>query len=64
MGRTIDTAKAKRMAAASAIQGASIIGQPGGWTVMLKLGVVEQPLGTQRTDTPVYGAALIVASIT
>ena len=49
---TIDTAMAKRMADASAIRGASIIGQPGGWSVVLKLGLHERPLGAQRTDKP------------
>ncbi|MDD2845108.1 MAG: hypothetical protein PHT57_09155 [Rhodoferax sp.] len=49
---TIDTAMAKRMAAASAIRGASIIGQPGGWSVVLKMGLHEHPLGAQRTDKP------------
>ena len=49
---TIDTAMAKRMAAASAIRGASIIGQPGGWSVVLKLGLHEHPLGAQRPDKP------------
>ena len=49
---TIDTAMARRMVEASAIQGASIIGQPGGWSVMLKLGMSEKPLGVQRTDKP------------
>lgn len=43
---------AKRLAEASAIQGASIIGQPGGWSVVLKLGSQECPLGAQRTDRP------------
>lgn len=51
-GRTIDTAMAKRMVEASAIRGAAIIGQSGGWSVMLKLGTQEKPLGTQRTDEP------------
>lgn len=50
--QTIDTSMAKRMVEASAIHSASIIGQAGGWRVMLKLGVVEKPLGTQRTDQP------------
>jgi len=50
--RTIDTAMAKRMVEAAAIRGAAIIGQPGGWSVMLKLGMSEKPLGTQRTDKP------------
>ena len=49
---TIDTAMAKQMVEAAAIQGASIIGQPGGWSVMLKLGTQEKPLGAQRSDTP------------
>lgn len=49
---TIDTAMAKRMVEASAIHGASIIGQPGGWSVMLKMGMQEKPLGAQRSDKP------------
>lgn len=49
---TIDTAMARKMVEASAIRGASIVGQPGGWSVMLKIGMQEKPLGTQRTDKP------------
>lgn len=49
---TIDTAMAKRMVEASAIRGAAIIGQPGGWSVVLKLGMHEKPLGAQRSDKP------------
>lgn len=49
---TIDTSMAKRMVEASAIRGASIIGQPGGWSVVLKMGLQERPLGAQRSDTP------------
>ena len=49
---TIDTAIAKRMVEASAIRTASIIGQPGGWSVMLKIGMTEKALGAQRTDKP------------
>lgn len=49
---TIDTLMAKRMVEASAIRGASIIGQPGGWSVVLKLGLQERPLGAQRSDKP------------
>jgi len=52
MRHTIDTALARRLVEACAIHGASIIGQPGGWSVMLKLGMSEKPLGTQRTDKP------------
>ena len=49
---TIDTAMAKRMVEAAAIHGAAIIGQPGGWVVVLKLGTQEKPLGVQRSDKP------------
>lgn len=49
---TIDTAMAKRMVETAAIQGASIVGQPGGWSVMLKLGTHERALGVQRGDKP------------
>jgi hypothetical protein len=50
---TIDTAIARRMVEASAMHvRASIIGQPGGWSVMLKFGMTEKVLGAQRTDHP------------
>jgi hypothetical protein len=49
---TIDTAIAKRMVEASAIRTAAIIGQPGGWSVMLKIGMTEKALGAQRSDKP------------
>ena len=50
--QTIDTAMAKRLVEASAICGASIIGQPGGWSVVLKLGVQNKTLGAQRSEKP------------
>lgn len=49
---TIDTAIAKRLVEASAISGASIVGQSGGWSVMLKVGMQEKALGVQRSDKP------------
>jgi hypothetical protein len=49
---TIDTATAKRLVEARAIRGAAIIGQPGGWSVLLKYGMEERPLGIQRADRP------------
>jgi hypothetical protein len=52
MSNTIDTAMARQMVEACAIRGASIIGQPGGWSIMLKVGLSEKLLGTQRTDKP------------
>jgi len=49
---TIDTLLARKMVEAAAIRGASIIGSSDGWSVMLKYGTQERPLGTQRTDKP------------
>jgi len=49
---TIDTAMARKLVNALAIQGASIIGQPGGWSVMLQLGAAQKPLGVQRSNKP------------
>lgn len=49
---TIDTTTARRMAEAGTISGALIIGQPGGWSVMLKMGMIEKPLGGTKADKP------------
>jgi hypothetical protein len=49
---TINMAVARRMARASAILGASIVGRPGGWSVPLKLGAEECLLGTHRDNKP------------
>ena len=48
----IDTAQAREMMLANAIRGAAIIGEPGGWSVLLKLGKTDKTLGTQRTNKP------------
>jgi hypothetical protein len=52
MSQTIDSATARRMAEAGAIRGVSIVGQPGGWRVMLKTGMLEKPLGGTKADKP------------
>lgn len=52
MNQTIDTATARRMAEAGTIKGVSIVGQPGGWSVLVKTGALEKPLGGQKTDKP------------
>lgn len=49
---TIDTAIAKHMVEANAIRSATIIGQPGGWSVMLTVGMTEKALCAQRTGKP------------
>lgn len=47
---TIDTALAKRMVEAQAINGAAIVGTVDGWSVLLKFGNQEKQLGAQRSD--------------
>jgi hypothetical protein len=49
---TIDTATVKRLVEARAIRGAAIVGQPGGWSVLLRYGMEERPLGLRRGDRP------------
>ena len=46
---SIDTAMAKKMVAANAIRSASIIGMPGGWSVVVKYGATECALSAQRS---------------
>ena len=45
----ISTALAKQLQEACALRGVSIVGVPGGWSVLLKVGMAEKSLGTQRT---------------
>lgn len=49
---TVDTASARRLAQSQSLSGAAIIGQRGGWSVLLRLGEEEKPLGAQREDKP------------
>lgn len=46
---SIDTRLAKQLQTACALRGVSIIGVVGGWSVIVKAGMSEKPLGTQRT---------------
>ena len=46
----IDTAMVRHLVAAQAIRGASIVGVPGGWSVLLKLGLHEHVLCAQRGE--------------
>lgn len=46
---TIDTGLAREMVRAKAIRGASIVGQPGGWSVVLKHGRTSKALAAQRS---------------
>ena len=58
---TVDTAMARRLVEAMAIQGASIIGQPGGWSVMLKLAQWRSLWACSALTIRAPGAAWTVA---
>ena len=49
MTETIDHGTLSRLVEAGAIRGAHIVGQPGGWAVMVRYGMHERPLAAQRS---------------
>lgn len=44
----IDHVTLSRLVESGAVRGAHIVGQPGGWAVMVKYGTHERPLAAQR----------------
>lgn len=46
---TIDHGTLSKLVEAGAVRGAHIVGQPGGWAVMVKYGMHERPLATKNT---------------
>jgi len=46
---TIDHSTLSRLVEAGAVRGAHIVGQPGGWAVMVRYGMHERPLATKNT---------------
>lgn len=46
---TIDHGTLSRLVEAGAVRGAHIVGQPGGWAVMVRYGMHERPLATKNT---------------
>lgn len=46
---TIDHSTLSRLVEAGAVRGAHILGQPGGWAVLVKYGLHERPLAAQRS---------------
>lgn len=46
---TIDHGTLSRLVEAGAINGAHIVGQSGGWSILVKYGMIERPLATQRS---------------
>lgn len=51
---TIDRTTLEHLAAAGAIRGASIVGQPGGWGVVFQYGLTERVLAARRGAIRVY----------
>ena len=51
---TIDHLALVRLVEAGAVSGASIVGQPGGWGVVVQYGMVERGLAARRGATRVF----------
>lgn len=49
MAETIDHGTLSRLVEAGAVRGAHIVGQCGGWAVLVKYGMTERPLAAQRS---------------
>jgi hypothetical protein len=49
VNETIDHATLSLLAEAGAVQGAHIVGQSGGWSVLVRYGAFERPLSAQRS---------------
>ena len=51
---TIDHSTLEHLVEAGAVRGASIIGQPGGWSVVVQYGAVERALAAKRGAVRVF----------
>jgi len=49
MSETIDHTTLSRLVEAGAVRGAHVVGQPGGWAVMVRYGMHERSLAAQRS---------------
>lgn len=49
---TIDGKAVQSLVEAQAIHSATVLGQPGGWAVLVRYGVLERAVAIQRTRTP------------
>ncbi len=49
MAETIDHGTLSHLVEAGVVRGAHIVGQPGGWAVMVRYGMHERPLAAQRS---------------
>ena len=51
---TIDHATLERLVEAGAVRGASIVGQPGGWGVVIQYGMTERALAAKRGAVRIF----------
>lgn len=51
---TIDHVTLSRLVEANAVNGANIIGQPGGWGVVIKYGMAERALAAKRGSVRIF----------
>lgn len=49
MSETIDHSSLAKLVEAGAVRAAHVVGQAGGWAVLVKYGLVERPLAAQRS---------------
>lgn len=49
MSETIDHGSLAKLVEAGAVRAAHVVGQAGGWAVLVKYGLVERPLAAQRS---------------
>lgn len=52
---TIDHATLQHLVEAGAVRGADVVGQPGGWEIVIKYGMVERVLATRRGAVRIFG---------
>jgi len=52
---TIDHVTLQHLVEAGAVRGADVVGQPGGWGVIIKYGMVERALAARRGAVRVFG---------
>lgn len=52
---TIDHATLQHLVEAGAVCGADVVGQPGGWQIVIKYGMVERVLAARRGAVRIFG---------
>lgn len=53
-GNTIDHITLQRLVEAGAVHSAEVVGQPGGWEILVKYGMVEQALAARRGAVRIF----------